>query len=127
MTTKSKHWVWAIGVPGAVVAGFTLVYGGLSAFFETHKAHADEVKVWRDEHLRVVATAETARQQTYVALKGEVTATREDISKYHQSLVETRLDVNQIVCVVVRKGKPIGPRCVLANGMVIEDPRVATP
>lgn len=127
MTTKGKRWLWVLGVPGALLAGFTLVYGGLSVVFETKEAHADEVKAWREEHRRVVIAAETARQQAYEALKGEIAATRKDISGYHRSLEATRLDINQIVCAVVRKGKPLGPRCILANGTVVDDPHVAAP
>ena len=121
MATKGMKWAWAIGVPGAALTSLTLIYGGLSAFFETRSAHDADVTAWRTEHVAEVVE----RRKIDEALKDQIAVSYDTlhtkIGDVRKTADETHLDVAQLVCVVVKKGKPLGKRCTLPNGQTVDD------
>lgn len=122
------RWAWTVGLPGGVLAVAALTYGLLGAFFESRAAHSEEVGAWRTMHVAESREAHNSQAKAVAAGAAEAAIYRVAIDKkfetVQQTVNEVRLDVSQIVCVTVHKGKPIGPRCTLPNGQVIEDVRV---
>lgn len=115
MTAKAMKWTWAIGVPGAILTALTLIYGGLSAVFETHTAHADDLAVWG-----ALSRAEAAeRQREDIALNLRITTGYDAL---RATTDEMQRDVSQLVCVVVKKGRPFGKQCTLPNGQTVDAP-----
>ena len=128
MSKTTPKWAWWIGIPGALLAFTALVHALLSTTFVSQTAHSEEVDTWRTAHEAEARTTHEAQQQANTATMAQLDRQRDEINKnigaVQQAIRDTRLDVNQIVCATVRKGKPIGARCVLPTGQVIDDVRV---